>query len=345
MFERLYTTKMSADKKSLQKRFSKIRSKSGRISKLMAIFISVAVLITITCATIVMAAVGANGLEHWDKNEVYILDSMKLSVDVDIEKSPQWIKDISTDGKLTLMINKTDTRATSGLVTHSNTAKVSGDTGSETLTRSGTSSYYNTELVKSDKEYDWAVMLFSYDTTAGGDIDTDNIYAYFTTNYDELTTYLGVGYETLQRKVGFEKFSKAYDIQFIGDYEEAEKIYDNGIYINYFTYFESKYNNRDVENININIISADSSFITVKPDIDVAKASKIQIYICEPHQIYHSGTIKPYNLSEVNKTEIKIPNMHLSKKYERGKTYAVLSVITDDYDNVLYRQQDQVNIP
>ena len=37
--------------------------------------------------------------------------------------------------------------------------------------------------------------------------------------------------------------------------------------------------------------------------------------------------------------------MHLSKKYESGKTYAVLSVVTDDYDNVLYRQQDYVNIP
>lgn len=57
MLEKLYTTKMSADKKSLQKRFSKIRSKSGRISKLMSILMSVAVLVTIACATIVMAAV------------------------------------------------------------------------------------------------------------------------------------------------------------------------------------------------------------------------------------------------------------------------------------------------
>ena len=345
MFERLYTTKMSADKKSLQKRFSKIRSKSGRISRLMAIFMSVAVLITITCATIVMAAVGTDGLEYWDKNEVYILGSMKLSVDVEIEKAPQWIKDISSNGKLTLMINKIDTRATSGLVTHSNTAKISGDIGSETLTRSGTSSYYNTELIKSDKEYDWAVMLFSYDTTDSGDIDTDNIYAYFTTNYDELTTYLGVDYETLQKKVGFEKFSKCYDAQFIGDYEKAEKVYNNGIYINYFTYFENKYNNRNVENIDIKIVSADNGFITVKPEIDIEKASKLQVYICEPEQIYHSGTIKPYNLSEVNGTDIKIPNMHLSEKYESGKTYAVLSVVTDDYDNVLYRQQDYVIIP
>lgn len=345
MFERLYTTKMSADKKSLQKRFTKIRSKSGRLSRLMAIFMSVAVLITITCATIVMAAVGSDGLEYWDKNEVYILGSMKLSVDVEIEKAPQWIKDISSNGKLTLMINKIDTRATSGLVTHSNSAKISGDIGSETLTRSGTSSYYNTDVVKSGNEYDWAVMLFSFDTTDNGDIDTDNIYAYFTTSSDELATYMGVEYETLQKEVGFEKFSKGYDIQFISDYEKAEKTYNNGIYVNYFTYFENEYNNRDVENIDISIIKADNAFITVKPNIDIEKASRLQVYICEPQQIYHSGTIKPYNLSEVNGTEIKIPNMHLSKKYESGKTYAVLSVITDDYDNVLYRQQDYVIIP
>ena len=56
MFERLYTTKMSADKKSLQKRFSKIRSKNGRISKLMALVMSVVIAVTMLCATVVMAA-------------------------------------------------------------------------------------------------------------------------------------------------------------------------------------------------------------------------------------------------------------------------------------------------
>ena len=66
MLENIYTTKMSANKKQLQNRFTKIRSRSGRISRLMAIFMSIAILITITCATIVMAAVGSDGLEYWD---------------------------------------------------------------------------------------------------------------------------------------------------------------------------------------------------------------------------------------------------------------------------------------
>ncbi len=58
MLENLYTTKMSANKRCLQNRFAKIRSKSGRISKIMAAVMSCAVAVTMLGATIVMAAVG-----------------------------------------------------------------------------------------------------------------------------------------------------------------------------------------------------------------------------------------------------------------------------------------------
>lgn len=58
MLENIYATKMSVDRKQLQKRFSKIRSQNNKMSRLMAIFISVVVLITIGCDTIVMATVG-----------------------------------------------------------------------------------------------------------------------------------------------------------------------------------------------------------------------------------------------------------------------------------------------
>ena len=59
MLENLYTTKMSANKKTLQNRFTKIRRKSGRISKIMAAVMSCAVAVTMLGATIVMAAVTA----------------------------------------------------------------------------------------------------------------------------------------------------------------------------------------------------------------------------------------------------------------------------------------------
>lgn len=63
MFEELYTTKMSSEKKFLQNRFSKIRSKNGRFSKFMSLIIAIMVAMTMLCATIVMAALNSDGNE------------------------------------------------------------------------------------------------------------------------------------------------------------------------------------------------------------------------------------------------------------------------------------------
>ena len=56
MLENLYTTKMSADKKQLQNRFTKIRSKSGKISKLMALIIFAVILLVMACVSIFIGA-------------------------------------------------------------------------------------------------------------------------------------------------------------------------------------------------------------------------------------------------------------------------------------------------
>lgn len=56
MLENIYTTKMSANKKQLQNRFTKIRSSSGRISKMMSFVMAIFVAVTMLCATVVMAA-------------------------------------------------------------------------------------------------------------------------------------------------------------------------------------------------------------------------------------------------------------------------------------------------
>ena len=95
MLENLYTTKMSANKKTLQNRFTKIRRKSGRISKIMAAVMSCAVAITMLGATIVMAAVGSDGLEHWDKNEVYFLSGMTFSINIADNPVPDWVRELA----------------------------------------------------------------------------------------------------------------------------------------------------------------------------------------------------------------------------------------------------------
>lgn len=56
MLEGLYTTKMSADKKTLQKRFFKIRLQRGRSARLISLIISASVTAVILFATIAAAA-------------------------------------------------------------------------------------------------------------------------------------------------------------------------------------------------------------------------------------------------------------------------------------------------
>lgn len=57
MLEGLYTTKMSAEKKQLQSRFTKIRSRSGKLSKIAASVTAVVIAVAFVCATVVLAAV------------------------------------------------------------------------------------------------------------------------------------------------------------------------------------------------------------------------------------------------------------------------------------------------
>ena len=74
MLENLYTTKMSTDKKKLQKRFSKIRSSSGRISKIMAFVMSIFIAVTILCATVVMAGVINKKENFYINGKGYVID-------------------------------------------------------------------------------------------------------------------------------------------------------------------------------------------------------------------------------------------------------------------------------
>lgn len=132
MLENLYTTKMSANKKTLQNRFTKIRSKSGRISKIMAAVMSCAIAVTMLGATIVMAAVGSDGLEHWDKNEIYILGSMSFTANTLEQNIPDWVNEdvVGDDGNIPVTIRNHQMRSkTRGYVSVYTIAELSGGNG------------------------------------------------------------------------------------------------------------------------------------------------------------------------------------------------------------------------
>ena len=83
MFENLFSTKMSASKSALQHRFSKIRTRDSRFSKILSLVVSLSLLITISLVTVVMANVEsaeegneitfiANGKELYFSNQPFI---------------------------------------------------------------------------------------------------------------------------------------------------------------------------------------------------------------------------------------------------------------------------------
>lgn len=55
MLEKMFTTKMSADKEKLQTRFSKIRSKNDKISKLISVTVFAIILVSIICVSVWVA--------------------------------------------------------------------------------------------------------------------------------------------------------------------------------------------------------------------------------------------------------------------------------------------------
>ena len=82
MLDNIYTTKMSANKKTMENRFSKIRSSNTRIHKVMATLMTVAVIITMLCANVVMAMVDEK------TSEQYVIEVKKAETILDYYNKP-----------------------------------------------------------------------------------------------------------------------------------------------------------------------------------------------------------------------------------------------------------------
>lgn len=83
MLENLYTTKISSSKKALQKRFTKIRSKSGRLAKYMSCVCALALLAALTTATVIMAA-----LDNGDTETNYFIELTNNGEKLELNNEP-----------------------------------------------------------------------------------------------------------------------------------------------------------------------------------------------------------------------------------------------------------------
>lgn len=307
MLENLYTTKMSANKKTLQNRFTKIRRKSGRISKIMAAVMSCAVAITMLGATIVMAAVGSDGLEHWDKNEIYYKDGVKFSVNVSGKNVPAWVyEDVAgEDGKINVTVNRYQTRDLKGNVNNDHLVELLGEKGKIKLASQSSSMAY--------KHYDGAVIpdyLRQYPCYSEINFTEFNnvgyapeskvitaltdkkeskyrrieVYFAFNDKKEMQTVFLNLGIADKNdnpENMSFDGLQPVDGLTYIGNFLEdyTNDVWNDDTANYYFTMYEDNYQNKKADGIDFNIGKAAAEGIVLNSSVTFPQAEHIVIYV------------------------------------------------------------------
>ena len=129
MFENLYALKINIGKRVLRSMLAKILT-----------FVLFCVLTSaLFGGTVAIASDSADGLEHWDKNEVYYRDGVKFSVNISGMNEPNWVKESVSgeDGKIDVKIHRYQCRDLLGYVSEGNIIELSGEKGKVKLANSG----------------------------------------------------------------------------------------------------------------------------------------------------------------------------------------------------------------
>ena len=307
MLENLYTTKMSANKKTLQNRFTKIRSKSGRISKIMAAVMSCAIAVTMLGGAVVMAAVGSDGLEHWDKNDIYYKDGVKFSVSVSGKNVPAWVyEDVAgEDGKINVTVNRYQTRDLKGNVNNDHLVELLGEKGKIKLASQSSSMAY--------KHYDGAVIpdyLRQYPCYSEINfIEFNNVgyapeskvitaltdkkeskyrrievYFAFNDKKEMQTVFLNLGIADKNdnpENMSFDGLQPVDGLTYIGNFLEdyTNDVWNDDTANYYFTMYEDNYQNKKADGIDFNIGKAAAEGIVLNSSVTLPQAEHIVIYV------------------------------------------------------------------
>lgn len=308
MLENLYTTKMSANKKILQNRFTKIRSKSGRISKIMAAVMSCAVAVTMLGATIVMAAVGSDGLEHFTKNEIYYKDGVKFSVNVSGKNVPAWVyEDVAgEDGKIDVTVNRYQTRNLKGNVNDDHLIELSGKKGKIKLASKSRSMAYKQSRGVNAPDYLYnypyyysEIDFIEFNNTGSAPESmaitalTDKkdskyrriaVYFAFNDNKQMQTAFISFGIADKNdnpENMSFDGLQPENGLSYIGNFLEdyTKSVWNDDTANYYFTMYEDNYQNKKADGIDFNIGKAATEGIVLNSSVTLPQAEHIVIYV------------------------------------------------------------------
>ena len=364
MLENLYTTKMSANKKILQNRFTKIRSKSGRISKIMAAVMSCAIAVTMLGATIVMAAVGSDGLEHFTKNEIYYKNGVKFSVNVSGKNVPAWVyEDVAgEDGKIDVTVNRYQTRDLKGVVSNDQIIELSGDKGQIKLASQSYSMAYKQSRGVNAPDY---LYNYPYYYSEIDFIEFNNIgYTPESMAITALTDKKEPKYRRIAVYFAFND-NKQMQTAFISfgiadKNDNPENMSFDGLQPENGLSYIGNYQNKKADGIDFNIGKAATEGIVLNSSVTLPQAEHIVIYVYDKNNRNVAIVIEKdkntqteqfvltpkkmliYDLSF--EQELKYEEDIPENQFVSGEKYRVCCVVLDKDRNVIYRWQEYVTV-
>lgn len=308
MLENLYTTKMSANKKTLQNRFTKIRRESGRISKIMSAVMSCTVAAAMLGGAAVMAAVGSDGLEHFTKNEIYYKDGVKFTVNAADKNVPAWVyEDVAgEDGKIDVTVNRYQSRSVSGAVSDDHLIELSGEKGQIKLASNAWTMGYDRSggaqtpdyllLYPTYSEIDFiefnntgyspeSMAITALTKKNGNKFRRIEVYFAYDDNKELQTAFANFGIADKNdnpENMSFDGLQSETDLSYIGnfltDYKKA--VFDEAVTFNhFFTMYEDDYQNKKADGINFSIKEATEEGIIVSSDITLPQAEHVSVYV------------------------------------------------------------------
>lgn len=372
MLENLYTTKMSGDAKTLQKRFSKIRTKQSRKSKITAAIMAAVLAMTALFATVAMAAVGADGLEYWDKKEAYYTGGMTFDINVSGLNVPEYIKkDIAgADGIIHCDFKQYDLRFESGMINTTGTLTLQGNSGQivmpfmEDYWPVGDSEYCKSLLAKTGADYLTGCMFcidnfkFSYNGWDIFDIPLSDkphwITMYFAISDNKLKDVIFTfdSEYVLTEDYRHVNIGENMDIPKIENLKLNGNIADTVVSFDkmirggrvFNAYEQNGYKNLPVDGFNVSVVGAKENEISIRNDISYSKQSidfaLVQIYDENNVMVFDNNVFNPDMKGVMN---ITAPN---DEKLIRGKRYRVeTSYWHEPMGKLVYRHMDYVTIP
>ena len=380
MFEKFYTTKMSTGGKELRLRFEKLRSGNGKFSRLAGIVIAAVMTTAPTFGTAVMAAMGADGPEHWDNNEAYYLDGTQISLSVSEQDVPAWVyEDITDNGSIDVAFDRYQVRSANGWVSPMNLIEIGGNKGEITLasigdTRGRSSTYISDpkmELMGDNSMYiEYRFVEFSGEEWH----DFRKQYGTFISPESgkrrgaELAFVISEDWSIEKAILGFTVMKENdYETEFCSPYIEltyssfADLGFEDSIRDNYimtsnsfFTQYESQYKNLDVEGVKISVTSASKDGISVNVENELPDIARHLIMVYNDQGSFVS--LEQYDQKDMSGTFVLKPELFPEQPYEwreeerkgeflSGHTYKVIAALINSNNKVVYRWQDYVTIP